>query len=252
MFSVRGFGYFRIFCAFAFLQLAAPTAQAMSVTPLSMELTASGATNKSTLRVHNDGAVPIPVEIQISRITLNEEGESQSDPAAGQFLLFPAQAIIPAGASQSFRVQWLGAPDLKESQTFIFSVNQLPVDLGASKSGVQIVFNFSVIVNVAPQAGQSLLKLVSSNLVADGKGAKRTVIRVQNAGNRYALLGDGAVVLSSGTWSKTITGGELRQMIGLGLVQPGRTRKFSLSAEIPLQITKVDARVEYASTSTSN
>lgn len=223
--------------------LYALSAQAMSVTPLSLELAASGPANKSTLRVHNDGAAPIPVEIQIARVTLNEKGESLSEAASGQFLIFPPQAIIPAGTSQSFRVQWLGDPKLQESQTFVFSVNQLPVDLGASKSGVQIVFNFSVIVNVAPLQGQTLLKLVAAGVAPDEKGVKRAIITVTNSGNRHALLGNGSVVLSEGDWSKTITGGELRQMIGLGLVQPGRTRRFSLAVEIPQQVSKIDARV---------
>ncbi len=223
-------------------------ASAMSVTPLSVEMTASGTGNKSTIRVLNDSAAPIPVEIQVALATLNENGDSQSNPASDQFLIFPAQAVIPAGGSQSFRVQWRGDPNLAESKTFVFSVNQLPVNLSASNSGVQIVFNFSVIVNVAPLKGQSAIKLVAANIASDAKGVKRAVITVSNAGNRHALLGDGTIVLSSGAWTKTLTGGELRQMIGFGLVQPGKTRRFNLNVEIPPQLAKIDARVQYAST----
>ena len=72
--------------------------------------------------------------------------------AGDEFLVFPPQAVVPAGATQSFRIQWVGEPNIQKSQSYMFSVNQLPVKRKAGESGVQVVFNFGVIVSVAPPA----------------------------------------------------------------------------------------------------
>jgi P pilus assembly chaperone PapD len=223
-------------------------AQAMSVTPLSVELTSSGASNKATLRVHNNAAAPIPVEFQITRITIDEKGATRSEPAPDQFVIFPPQKAIPPGATQSFRVQWLGTPNLKQSETYIISVNQLPVDLGASKSGVQMVYNFSVIVNVAPMNAKSAVELVSADIVTDKNNVRRPRIRVKNSGNRHALLSDGSILLSGGGWPAVIGSPDLRAAIGLGLIQPGKTRNFVLGTEIPKHVPRLEAQLRHTNT----
>jgi fimbrial chaperone protein len=223
-------------------------AQAMSVTPLSVELTSSGASNKATIRVHNNAATPIPVDFQITRVTIDEKGATLSEPAPDQFLIFPPQKAIPPGGTQSFRVQWLGAPDLKQSETYIISVNQLPVDLGASRSGVQMVYNFSVIVNVAPMNAKSAVELVSADIVTDKNNVRRPRIKVTNTGNRHALLSDGSILLSGGGWSEVIDSPDLRAAIGLGLVQPGKIRNFVLGAEIPKHVSRLEAQLRHTNT----
>ena len=122
----------------------------MSVTPISGELSVSGPNNKMTLRAMNDGAQPVPVEIITSKLTLAEDGSQTAIPVKGKFLIYPPQATIAPGKSQAFRVQWLGDANLKTSETYVLNVNQLPIQMDKKKSGVQLIFNFAVVVNVSP------------------------------------------------------------------------------------------------------
>ena len=73
--------------------------------------------------------------------------------------MFPPQAVVPAGGTQTFRIQWVGEPNIQKSQSYMFSVNQLPVKRKSQDSGVQVVFNFGVIVSVAPPGAQSGMSL---------------------------------------------------------------------------------------------
>ena len=108
------------------------------------------------------------------------------------------------GATQSFRVQWVGAPDIKTSETYMVSVNQLPVKMNAGESGVQMVFSFGVIVNVAPAGAQSALKLVSAEaLTEDGK--RGVSIMVENPSEMYSYFSDASVSLESGGWRKDLS-----------------------------------------------
>lgn len=245
MLSCRNLRFAHIFylvCVLMFLL--AGRSEAMSVTPLTVELAASGPNNKTTLRVHNDSASPIPVEVSSAKLTVAEDGTLTNVMAKGVFLIFPAQATILPGASQSFRVQWLGDPKLKSSESYTLSVNQLPVNLDQKKNGVQIVFNFGVIVNVAPVNAKASIAVVKTEVAKRSANGNEPIITVANSGNGHALLGDASIVLSSGNWTKTLASEETRQIFGMGLVQPGNKRRFNLRVPLPDGISRYDVRIE--------
>ena len=216
----------------------------MSVTPLTAELSASGQNNKTTLRVHNDSASPIPVEVSSSKLTVAEDGTLTNVPVKDKFRIYPPQATIPAGASQSFRVLWLGDPNLKASESYALSVDQLPVELDKKKNGVQVVFNFAVIINVAPVNAKPAISVVKADISKGSSQGNEAVITLQNSGNGHALLGDGSLVLTSGAWTKTVAGEEIRKLFGLGLIQPGTKRRFKLAMPLPPAISRYDVQVE--------
>jgi fimbrial chaperone protein len=229
----------------AALLLVAPSAIAMSVQPTVLDMLTTGARNRSQITVTNESAASLPVEIIISRIELDEVGETISKPVGDEFLIFPAQALVAAGGTQSFRVQWVGDPQIKQSQSYIFSVNQVPVKMPKSTSGVQVVFNFATVVNVAPVTGRSALDLVSTGVGKDDKGKVRPAITVKNPGNIHAKLTDATIRMSSGGWSETLRPEQLRQVMGVGLVQPGKTRRFLLPLDLPAGVTQVSASIDY-------
>lgn len=220
-------------------------ARAMSVTPVVVEMTSAGNQSRASLQVINNGAAPLPVEIEISRVELGTNGEQSLKKAGSEFLVFPAQAMVPPGATQVFRLQWVGEPNLAQSQSYIFSVNQLPVKLAKPVSGVSIVFNFATIVNVAPVQGQRHLALVSTGVGRDKAGKNRPALLISNPGNVHAKLSDATVKLQSGTWSRTLRPDEIRQVVGIGLVQPRRQRRFLIPVDLPPGSGAVTAQIDY-------
>ena len=159
-------------------------------------------------------------------------------------MVFPPQAVIPPGGTQSFRVQWVGAPDIKKSQGFMAYVNQLPVKMKAGDSGVQMVFSFGVLVNVAPAGAQSGLKLVSAEAASEGK-KHGAAVTVENPSAMYSYFGDARLTLESGSWRKVLSPGELRQLVGYSVVQPGKTRRILVPADVPAGSGKINATIEY-------
>jgi P pilus assembly chaperone PapD len=218
---------------------------AINVQPLVLDLVSIGQNSRNAIQVVNDSAAPLPVEVVIKRLDISAEGKLTETPAGDEFLVFPPQALVPAGATQSFRVQWVGAPDIKKSQSYMFSVNQLPVQRKGGESGVQVVFNFGVIVNVAPAGAQSSLKLVEAG-VGTEKERRGASITVENPSAMHAYFADSSVVLEGGSWRQVLSPGELKQVVGFGVVQPGKRRKFFVPADVPANVSKVSARLEYA------
>ena len=236
MLKIRGFR--RIFMVCCFAMLCIPNAKAITVSPLTLELTNAGPQSKATLRVKNDSASPVPIEILVSQIEITKGGALKQKSADGEFLIFPPQATIPPGGSQAFRIQWMSKSDLKASQTYVFSVNQLPVAFEASKSGLQIVLNFSVLVNVAPVGSKPDVSLVAFEL----SNQRYPSLLVENRGKRHALLTEGTVTLEGAGWKKTYAGADLLQALGgMGLVQPGQQRQFVFKTPLPSNASSITA-----------
>jgi fimbrial chaperone protein len=245
-FSWNNFAIVAVVGCFVLAFLWGSRAISMTVTPLVLEMENVGSQSKASLRIVNDSASPLPVEIKVSRLELDDSGESKTTPTGEDFLIFPPQAIIPAGGSQAIRVQWIGHGEMEKSQSFIFAVNQLPVKFPNEKSGVQIVFNFAVVVNVAPSASTSAVSLKNVGVTIDDYGVKHPVIVVANSGNRHANIGNATLVLSAESWSQTISSATLSQILGMGLVQPGRQRRFVLTTTtLPPQVTKLRGHLDY-------
>jgi P pilus assembly chaperone PapD len=217
--------------ALFFAAMATP-AQSLTVSPLVVDMSALGPEARATIRVLNDGKTAIPVEIEVFRLDLSIDGEATRTPAGDDFIVFPPQAVVKPGATQIFRLQWAGEPGLEKSQSYVIAVTQVPVKLAAASSGVQVLLSFSVIVNVAPKVGRPQVEAVSTDVRVEGK-AIRPVVLMRNTGNRHAYLSDMALTLTSSSWSRTISAGEMKQLVGIGLIPAGAERRFVLPIEVP-------------------
>lgn len=74
-------------------------AHAMDVTPIQVEMTRAGKASRAQVTVRNDGDAPLPVETRLQSLTLDANGARKLSPAGEDFLVFPPQAMIPAGGS---------------------------------------------------------------------------------------------------------------------------------------------------------
>ena len=220
----------------------------MSVAFLVPDTTIAGAASKGSFVVVNDSEKSLPVETNVSRIDLDKNGDFTTKPARDKFLIFPRRADVPPGGRQKFFVQWIGDPHIKTSQCYIISVNEVPTKMPKGRSGVQVVFNFTAVMNIAPMTGSSAINLLNSGVANDDRGKFRPTITVKNSGNIHAKLTDATITLSGSGWSKTVTPDELRPSMGLGLVQPGKTRRFLLPVDMPPNVKDVTASIRYEPT----
>ena len=236
--------FLRVFCLFFLAALfAVAEARALGVTPLVVEL-GSGASNRTTqIVVENDNAADTPIEIEVFRVELDESGGQHATAAPADFLVFPPSRMLKPHSKQVFRIQWVGAP-LVKSQTYIFAVNQLPVTMPKEKSGVQILFNFDVIANVAPPSGTRSLDVLSAETVMEA-GKRYASLLIGNSGTVHAKLSDATLTLRSGSWSQTLTPEELQLRLGAAVVQPGKRRRFKIPVELPGQASSITAQLAY-------
>lgn len=234
----------RIVACFFFFS-AIPVSSAMTVTPMQIEMSSTGRQSRGVITVVNDSKHPLPIEIVVKKANLDQRGVPKLSDAHDNFLVMPPQVLIAPGATQNFRLQWLGEPLLEKSESFFFYVNQIPIKLSGRHPDVQLVFSVGVMVNVAPPRGEPALNVVGSSIVVDRNGRRYPAITVENPSRVHALFPQSNVQVSSGNWSGTISSGDLAQFIGIGLVQPGHRRRFVLPVTLPAGASSVQCRLEF-------
>ena len=227
-------------------------AQAMSVTPVLVDLKPAGSDASGQIRVINTGNGDLPVSLTVTVGTLGPNGElTTADEGADDLMVFPPQAIIKPGATQIFRLQWIGDPAIKESKTFVVSVAQQPISMPQGVSGIQLLYDFQVVVDVAPLEGEPALKITGADLIKDEKGARRASVTIANSSNVHGYLSGSTLRLElddaagKRVWSQSWTPEELAGRVGIGLVQPHASRRFVLPFDLPADGVKLSADISY-------
>lgn len=232
---------------------------AMRVSPMVVEMTTSGSGAVARIEVQNLNQGNLPFETRITRIDYDDKGNMTETPADGDFLVFPPQGLLPPGARQVIRLQWVGPADLPASRGYYLSVNELPVamapDAQPTGAQVQVVYHMKALVTVAPPKAAPKVEVVSATPILIAPKAPPAVpgatpaaaptpaasslpgvqVVVRNIGNRYAMMA-GATWTIDGKGvdgkplSMTINSDALSRDIGVGYLAPlGGLRTFQIA-----------------------
>jgi len=240
--------WLRLLLVLASLGIATTAVLAMTVQPVVVNLTTSGRGMSQTITVENTFANPLPVEIRIQELNLTAEGVQGTGNDPGDILVFPTQAMIQPGQTQTFRVQYVGNPDLARSKHYYVTVAQLPVQMPAGQSAIQILYNFQVLVSVSPTGATPALAVTSAEVAHNAAGRPVPAITVTNSSTAHGYLSNGRLRIiqkdASGreVFRRSLPGPELQQTIGFGLIGAGQTRRMVIPVELPTDGGSVEAQ----------
>ena len=221
------------------------SADATSVSPVMIDVQSQGRGVVANVSVNNTGATPLPVEITVTPLAANETGFAATDGDTEDLLVVPPSALIPAGQTQTFRVQWIGDPDLRDSRHYYVGVNQVPVKLPEGTSAVQVVYNFQVLTSVASPSQKADLHVRSALPEARSDGTIAVKLRIENTGGAHGYLSQHAMRIvqtdsdGKAVFSRLISGSEFQQLIGYGIVASHSTRTVLL----PVNLTSMDGTI---------
>jgi len=232
-----------MFCA---ALLPAQAASAMTVQPVVIDLQTAGRDMSAVVTVENTFATPLPVELSVQELELTPEGVKQTGRDPGDLLVFPPQAIIEPGQTQTFRVQYVGDPALAKSKHYYVTVAQMPVKLPEGQSAIQILYNFQVLISIKPAGIKPKIFVQGASIGRTEEGKPVPVLSVTNESPAHGYLANGSLRIvekdASGkqVFSKTYSGAEIQQTMGFGLIGGGQTRNVTVPVELPA----VDGTVE--------
>ena len=221
-------------------------AQAMTVQPVVIDLQTAGRDMSQTITVENTFATPLPVELTVQELELGTDGVKQTGKDPGDLLVFPPQAIIQPGQTQTFRVQYVGDPELAKSKHYYVTVAQLPIKLPEGQSAIQILYNFQILISVAPGGVKPKIAVQSAEIGTSADGKPVAILTVVNDSPAHGYLSNGRIRLvekdKSGAqvFSRTLSAAEIQQTMGFGLIGGGQTRRVT----VPLVLPSADGTVE--------
>jgi fimbrial chaperone protein len=216
-------------------------AEAMNVSPMVVELAASGARSTGRIQVLNVLSQPLPYEVRVYRISFGPNDQLVETPGDSDFLVFPPQGLIQPNQRQMVRVQWVGGP-LDSSRGYYVAINQLPVPLDPAKAAknkasvdVQLVYHMKVLVTVAPPgaAPKITVEHVRPVMVAPPKVAGVALpavpsvpgveVTIRNTGKRYAMMAGATwTIQGKGTDGKplkvVLSSSDMGRLLGAGYV----------------------------------
>lgn len=222
-------------------------ASAMTVQPVVIDLQTAGRGQSQVITVENTFATPLPVELTVQELELGTDGVKQTGKDPGDLLVFPPQTIIQPGQTQTFRVQYVGDPALARSKHYYVTVAQLPVKLPEGQSAIQILYNFQVLVSTGPAGVKPKLVVQGAELTKNADGKTLAVLTVANKSPAHGYLSNGHLRLverdKSGAqvFNKTLSGAEIQQTMGFGLIGGGQTRRVTVPIELPSAEGTVEA-----------
>jgi len=85
--------------------MAIQSAYAQRVQPMVFELEPLGKGSTESIRLENNKQRPITVEMNASKIVLDEFGKETNIPADEDFLIYPPQTIVQPGKTQIIKVR---------------------------------------------------------------------------------------------------------------------------------------------------
>ena len=233
-----------MFCA---ALLPCEAALAMTVQPVVIDLQTAGRDMSQVIQVENTFATPLPVELTIQELELTPDGVKQTGKDPGDLLVFPPQAIIAPGQTQTFRVQYVGDPALAKSKHYYVTVAQLPVKLPEGQSAIQILYNFQVLISVSPLGVKPKIEVQSAQITKTPDGKSVPIVTVVNQSPAHGYLSNGHLRIverdaaGKQVFSRTLSGAEIQQTMGFGLIGGGQTRKVAVPVELPSAEGTVEA-----------
>ena len=243
-----GFKRIAMMIAAAMLQPATATVvSAMTVQPVVINLQTSGRGMTQVITVENTFQNPLPVELTVQELKLTEDGVALTGVDPGDLLVFPPQALIQPGQTQTFRVQYVGDPDLAASKHYYVTVAQLPVKLPEGKSAIQILYNFQVLISIAPAGGKPAISVQSASVGRNADGKPVPQLMVSNASPAHGYLSDGRLRIvqkdaaGNEVFRRTLSGPEIQQTIGFGLIGANQQRRVTVPIELPSADGSVEA-----------
>ncbi len=222
--------------------LAAPLPlQAMSVSPMAVELNSSGTGATARIQVLNINQAPLPYEVRVYRIEISENGDVVETPADADFVVFPPQGLIKQNQRQMVRVQWVGGK-IDAARGYYVAINQIPVTLDPAavdktkrSVDVQLIYHMKVLATVAPPGAKPKIHvdqvrpaMITLRAQPGVKAASTApvpgiVAMISNSGNRHAMLaGVNWTIEGKGLDKKplrvVVTSGQMGQLLGAGYV----------------------------------
>jgi len=127
------------------------------------------------------------------------------------------------------------------------TVAQLPVKIPEGESALQLLYNFQIVTGVSMAGKRPNITVSNAESYVGGDGKPRVLLVLNNNADTYGYLSNGSLRIiqkddaGKEIFRKTMTGDQISQEIGFGLVGAGQVRKMQTGIVLPAPGGSVEA-----------
>lgn len=204
---------------FLFAMLFVQQVNALQMNPLSVVVRPAGGGTKQSFRVTNESNLPIAVQFSVkTRQQVNNKEVRR--PADRDFMIYPAQTIIPPKSTQKVRVEWLGGGNVPREKAYRLIAEQVNVSLGKEQTGVKMLMTLVGALYVQPKNTRSNVQVRAVQ-----RHGNKLAITLMNTGTRHQLMNFATLTLRNGKRVITLKGKDLNGLSGNNVLA-GSTQRF--------------------------
>ena len=162
--------------ALLFIALYSFQASSFELFPMVNFFSDSGKNTSGFFKITNTSLQQLPIEIVVNqRLISGDQPEELIN--TDDIFVFPPQAMIAPGSSQTVRVQFVGSPK-KHAESYRLIVSQLPLKDDMGDDSIQLLFRIGGLIFVSPQNAEE--KIVSHILLNE---KAEPVLKIDNLGS---------------------------------------------------------------------
>jgi fimbrial chaperone protein len=183
-----------IIVAAVFVQLVdAGDADAYKLEPISRVFAPSGSNSSQSFELTNSSSERVAVMISFATLELDADHKESNRPADDDFLVYPAQILLPPNGRQTVRVTWLGSPTPASELAYRIIAQQVPIELldktarPTPTGQLKVLVTYRGSLYIRPAAAAPRIVADSATVVEDA-GRARLVVTLRNAGSAVGLL----------------------------------------------------------------
>jgi fimbrial chaperone protein len=204
--------------ALALLVAAAFKVAALTVTPMSVELTETGAGSTASFRIENDSDAPIAVVVSVLTRSIDPDGTERNSSAGNDFLVMPSRLILEPRTARIVKVQWWAPAPLAVERAYRVLVEQVPVSFAESGgSGIRILFRYIAALYVVPSGAVGRVSLASLTPAVRG-GQTGLLATIRNDGNKHFITSNPRLLVRGGSQETELSGETLAGLQGLNVL----------------------------------
>lgn len=208
--------------------IAAPTAFAYSVTPMSVRVAPIGPKSSFRVTVSNTDDAPLDATFTVASVSVSEAGARTFTPAPKDFVVFPPQATVRPGATQTVLVRYVG-PEPKVGAIYVLKVAQQNVveyeqGSGPTTFGIRLSQDFLVTTLVEPEKAKATVSFAAAPTV-------------NKDGLEAVIQNDGAAVADLRTLPWIVTTNGVAKPLDLAQLDYGDTQFLAPGAKRRVRFT---------------
>lgn len=223
------------------------SAGAYELRPMVIELSPSGSGSSASVTITNTHKVPIAIEISVHKREQNTDGSDKLSPEVEDLIVTPPQMIIPPGASQSVRVQWVGNGVPDHELPYRLVTQQLPIRLSQvtrddKTADLTMKYRYEASLYIVPRGVEPSVRISSAEVVSSESGDKLR-LTILSEGTKRAILDSPRLTLARSTGNLVLEGEGIAELQGMNIL-PGSTRIVDIAAPQGFSKGTVSAQIE--------